>query len=137
VNATVIYPFPVWHFVFHFAFILGVSLLICRAFDYRFMIPIIIFTFLVALGLSLLWSHVGRWGRVAQEILWNPFETDYSLNPWWTIIPCIAYFWFAPMYLASLVIRYAKRPRRRSVASVTEQEQEFKRLLDEHRKTNC
>ena len=129
--ATVIYPFPVWHFAFHFAFVIGVSLLVCRALRYRFIVPIIFLSFLASLGLSFFWRHVGEWGRYAQEILWEPFEIDYSLNPWGIIIPGIAIFWLVPMYLASLVIRFARRPRapRATVAS----DDEFRRLLDEHR----
>jgi hypothetical protein len=133
VIATVIYPFPICYFVFHFTFIVGVSLIVCRVFRYRFMVPVIIATFFAAFALSLLWDHVGTWGRYAQEILWEPFETDYSLNPWGTIIPGIAYFWLIPMYLASLVIRYAQRPRSPSRPPATSvPEEQFRKLLDEH-----
>ena len=104
-----IQPFPKCYFFFHFVFVVGVSWSICRAFRYRFMLPIILLTFTASLCLSLLWSHCGRGGQYAQDILWEAFDVDYSINPWQFSIPGIALFWLAPMYLASLVIRYTKK----------------------------
>jgi hypothetical protein len=106
---AVIHAFPKWYFLFHFAFVGGVSWSICRAFRYRFMLPIILLTFAASLCLSLLWNQVGGGGQYAQEILWEAFDIDYSLNPWPIIIPGITLFWLAPMYLASLVIRHSKK----------------------------
>ena len=106
---AVIHPFPKWYFMFHFMFVIGMSWFICRSLRYRFMLPTILLTFSASLCLSLLWSHVGRGGQDAQEILWEAFDIDYSLNPWPLIIPGIVVFWLVPMYIASLVIRYAKK----------------------------
>lgn len=97
--------------LFHFSFVICGSLLICKQLRYRFMLPVILLTFFSSMCISLLWSYFGRPGFNAQDALWEPFELDYSANPWPFAIFSIAPFWLAPMYVASLVIRFAKKNR--------------------------